>query len=233
MKKMILASTSTLYKQSYLEYLKPILPSFFKNIETFTFIPYARPGGITEDAYTQKVKDVFNEFSINVKGLHEYQNPKTAMENAQAIFTGGGNTFLLVNQLYKYDLIPILREQLYRGIPYLGTSAGSDIAGITMQTTNDMPIIYPPSFKTLGAVPFNLNVHYIEPNPNSDHMGETRETRIREFQNLYQVPVVGLKEGSWIEVLDNKYTLKGDFEAFVFIPNQEIKKIKPGEDFNF
>ncbi|HBY70561.1 MAG TPA: dipeptidase PepE, partial [Flavobacteriaceae bacterium] len=109
------------------------------------------------------------------------KDPVTAIKEASGIFTGGGNTFVLVNSLYKNQVMEPLREAIFNGTPYLGTSAGSNICGVSMKNTNDMPIVYPPSFKTLGVIPFNVNAHYLDPDPTSKHMGETRETRIKEF----------------------------------------------------
>ena len=149
-------------------------------------------------------------------GLHSYKDPVKALENAEGVFTGGGNTFLLVSQLYANKINAPLRDRLYQNMPYLGTSAGTNIAGVSMQTTNDMPIVYPPSFKTLGAVPFNINAHYLDPDPTSKHMGETRETRIKEFHHFNSVPVVGLREGSWIQVKERVYTLRGPHSARIF-----------------
>ena len=155
----------------------------FKNIKTLLFIPYARPGGITHDEYTKIAAKAFQNLNITVKGIHEFENPKAAIEQAEGIFTGGGNTFLLVFQLYKNKVMDALAETIKKGTPYLGSSAGSNICGLTMGTTNDMPIIYPPSFRTLGFVSFNINPHYLDPEPDSTHMGEIRETRIQEFHH--------------------------------------------------
>jgi len=180
-KNLIIASTSTIHGSGYLEYLLPELEILFKNINTIIFIPYARPGGISHDQYTEIASKAFKKIGKKIIGLHTYTNPIEATENAKGIFTGGGNTFVLVNQLYKTNILPTLRKKIFEGTPYLGTSAGSNICGLTMQTTNDMPITYPPSFKTIGALPFNINPHYLDPIQGSTHMGETRETRIKEF----------------------------------------------------
>ena len=168
------------------------------------FLPYARPSGISYDDYTAKAKSAFSTIGINVKGIHEFKNPKEAILNAEAIFTGGGNTFELVNQLYKQDIFDVLKEVVENGTPYLGTSAGSNICGVNMMNTNDMPIVYPPSFKTLEFIPFNINAHYLDPVEGSTHMGETRTTRIKEFHTQKNTPVVGLREGSWLEVENEK-----------------------------
>jgi dipeptidase E len=232
MKKVIIASTSTLHGSSYLEYLLPALQSHFKNCKTLLFIPYARPGGISYDEYTQKVAVVFQTINISVKGIHEFENPETAIKNAEGIFTGGGNTFLLVTQLYRNNVMQLLSETVKNGTPYLGTSAGSNICGLSMQTTNDMPIVYPPSFQTLGLISFNLNPHYLDPDSQSTHMGETREERILEFHAFNTIPVLGLREGSWLEAKGEKITLKGNLSARLFRQNQLPKELSPESDLS-
>lgn len=227
MKKIIIASTSTLHGGSYLDYLLPVLQSHFKDCKSILFIPYARPGGISHDEYTQKVSEAFQTINISVKGIHEFENAENAIKNAEGIFTGGGNTFLLVTQLYRNNIMQVLSETVKNGTPYLGTSAGSNICGLSMQTTNDMPIIYPPSFQTLGLIPFNLNPHYLDPELQSKHMGETRETRIKEFHAFNNTPVLGLREGSWLEVKGDKIILKGDLSARLFQQNQAPTELEP------
>ncbi|MDQ7959766.1 dipeptidase PepE [Flavobacterium lindanitolerans] len=233
MKNLIIASTSTLHNGGYLEYLLPELSIHFKNVSELVFIPYARPSGISHDEYTEKVRQAFSKINIKVKGLHEFEDLKEALKQAEGIFTGGGNTFLLVTQLYRHDLMTLLSETLKNGTPYLGTSAGSNITGLTMQTTNDMPIIYPPSFQTLGMIPFNLNPHYLDPDSNSTHMGETRETRIKEFHQFNTLPVLGLREGSWLEVRNETITLKGNLKARLFRQNQQPEELESGSDLSF
>lgn len=213
---MIIASTSTVFGSDYLEYLLPTLREHFKNIENLIFIPFARPGGISYNDYTAIARKAFAIIGIDVKGIHEYENPKEALATAKAIFTGGGNTFELVNQLYKQDVLSSLKKVIENGTPYLGTSAGSNICGVSMMNTNDMPIVYPPSFNTLACIPFNINAHYLDPVVGSKHMGETRETRIKEFHVFNKTPVLGLREGSWLEVMDSTVTLKGNYSARFF-----------------
>lgn len=232
MKKIIIASTSTLHGGSYLDYLLPALQSHFKDCKSILFIPYARPGGISHDEYTQKVSEAFKTINISVKGIHEFENTESAIKNAEGIFTGGGNTFLLVTQLYKNNIMQVLSETVKNGTPYLGTSAGSNICGLSMQTTNDMPIIYPPSFQTLGLIPFNLNPHYLDPEEQSTHMGETREMRIKEFHAFNNTPVLGLREGSWLEVKGDKITLKGDLSARLFQQNQVPIELESESDLS-
>lgn len=233
MKNLIIASTSTVYNGDYLDYLLNELELLFANSQTIIFIPYARPGGISNDDYTEKVRSVFSKINKNVVGLHEFENPTEAITKAEGIFTGGGNTFLLVTQLYKNNVMLVLSETIKKGIPYLGTSAGSNITGVSMQTTNDMPIIYPPSFTTLNIIPFNLNPHYLDPDTNSKHMGETRETRIKEFHAFNSTAVLGLREGSWLRVNGDQIVLKGDLTARLFKQNETPIEIESGTDLSF
>jgi dipeptidase E len=220
MKNIIIASTSTIHGSNYLDYLLEDLALFFNDISNILFLPYARPSGITHDDYTSKVSEVFSKINKDITGIHSFKNTHEAVRNAEAIFVGGGNTFVLVNQLYKNNLLAIIKQSVENGTPYLGTSAGSNICGLTMHTTNDMPIIQPPSFKTLGLVPFNINPHYLDSDTNSTHKGETRETRIKEFHAFNSQPVVGLREGSWLRVHGSSITLKGKLQARIFENNK-------------
>jgi dipeptidase E len=232
MRNIIVASTSTLHNGDYLEYLLEELISFFKNTKTILFIPYARPSGISHNEYTEKVSQAFSKINKTIIGIHTFKNPTEAVKNAKGIFVGGGNTFVLTNQLYKNGLIDILKTTVNNGTPYLGTSAGSNICGLTIKTTNDMPIVYPPSFKALALLPFNINPHYLDPDTNSKHMGETRETRIKEFHNFNTHPVIGLREGSWLLVEENSIILKGRLTARVFELNKTPYEIKPNAQLN-
>ena len=233
MKSIIIASTSTIHGSGYLEYLLDELKIHFKSADDILFIPYARPGGISHDDYTEIASKAFQSIGKKVKGIHQFDNAAKAIENAQGIFVGGGNTFVLVSQLYKNNVLLPIQNAVDKGTPYLGTSAGSNICGLTMNTTNDMPIVYPPSFKTLGLVPFNINPHYLDPIKGSKHMGETRETRIKEFHAFNTQPVIGLREGSWIAVEGNNLTLKGTLEARIFEYNKEPYEIATNSDLGF
>ena len=227
---MIVASTSTIFGSGYLEYLLPTLERHFANVKRIVFIPFARPGGISYEKYTALAKKAFAGIHINVKGLHEFDNYKAAILKAEGIFTGGGNTFELVNQLYKQEVLASLKIAIEKGVPYLGTSAGSNICGVSMMNTNDMPIVYPPSFTTLGCIPFNINAHYLDPVKDSTHMGETRATRIKEFHVFNETPVLGLREGSWLEVNDNNITLQGKYTARVFQQNKVPFEVESGRE---
>jgi len=228
MKNLVIASTSTVHSSGFLEYLKEPITDLYKDVQSILFIPYARPGGISHKAYTEKVQNYFRTLGKEVRGIHEFKDPIRAINYAGGVFTGGGNTFVLVDQLYRQKVMAPLREMILAGLPYLGTSAGSNICGLTMQTTNDMPIVYPPSFKTLGVLPFNINPHYLDPDPDSTHMGETRQTRIEEFHTQQIVPVIGLREGSWLGVKDNQTTLQGPLTARIFEKDKEPYEVEPG-----
>ncbi|MFL1897452.1 dipeptidase PepE [Aquimarina sp. 2-A2] len=228
MKNCVIASTSTLHRSTYLEYIEKELIELYKNANEVLFIPYARPGGISLAAYTNLAKKAFSKIGKNITGIHEYDTIENAFKKTQGVFTGGGNTFLLVDQLYRNKVMDVLRTTIEEGTPYLGTSAGSNICGLTMQTTNDMPIVYPPSFKTLGILPFNINPHYLDPDPTSTHKGETRETRIKEFHTINTPPVIGLREGSWIRVKDNDILLEGKPDARIFEKNKAPYEMSAG-----
>lgn len=224
----ILASTSTLFGGEYLAYLKEEIKQLYKGIDEIIFVPFARPGGISHDDYTEKARSFFETINIKVKGLHEFEDKIEALKNAKGYFTGGGNTFLLVKTLHEEGLMTILKQNIETGKPYLGCSAGSNIGGQNMKTTNDMPIIYPPSFDCMGLVPFNLNPHYLDPNPDLKHNGETRETRIKEFLTQNDTKVVGLREGNWIRRIGDKITVEGKELTRIFEKGKEPYEIKIG-----
>lgn len=233
MKNVLLASTSTLYGEEYLAYLLPELSGFFAGVSEIVFIPFARPGGISHDDYTEKVSQTFAAIGIKVRGLHTFPEPETAIEEAEAFFTGGGNTFLLVQQLHNLNLMEPLKQRVESGIPYLGTSAGSNIGGLNMKNTNDMPIVYPSDFTTMGLIPFNINAHYLDPDPTSTHNGETRETRIKEFHVFNDTPVVGLREGSWIRVKGESITTEGSKNSRIFLAGTAPFELASGSPLKF
>ncbi|MGI9530228.1 dipeptidase PepE [Lutimonas sp.] len=232
MKKMIVASTSTLHGGGFLEYLIPRLTIHFQGISQLLFIPYARPGGISHDAYTEIVQNALKHLNFEVKGIHEFADPLEAIKKAEAFYVGGGNTFVLVDTLHKNGLMDVLREEVQKGKPYLGSSAGSNIIGPSVKTTNDMPIVQPPSLDSLGLLPYNLNPHYLDPDPSSTHKGETRETRIKEFHVYNDTRVIGLREGSWIEVEGERQILRGPLTARIFDKNKEASEFPSGTDFS-
>lgn len=224
----ILASTSTLFGGNYLEYLTSEIENLFRGIDEIIFIPFARPGGISHDEYTEKARSFFATLSIKVKGLHEFEDKAEAINSAKGFFTGGGNTFLLVKELHDQNLMQVLKKNVENETPYLGCSAGSNIGGLNMKTTNDMPIVYPPSFECMGLVPFNINPHYLDPNPDLKHNGETRETRIREFLTQNDTKVIGLREGNWIRKVGDKITVEGQELTRIFEREKVSYEIPPG-----
>ncbi|QXU50477.1 dipeptidase PepE [Chryseobacterium sp. D764] len=224
----ILASTSTLFGGEYLEYLREELIQLYKGIDEIVFIPFARPGGISHDDYTAKARSFFETIRIKVKGLHEFEDKTAALNQAKGYFTGGGNTFLLVKTLHEEGLMSALKENVSGGKAYLGCSAGSNIGGQNMKTTNDMPIVYPPSFDCMGLVPFNINPHYLDPNPDLKHNGETRETRIQEFLTQNDIKVVGLREGNWIRRTADSITVEGNELTRIFEKGKEPYEIEAG-----
>lgn len=227
--KLLIVSTSKIHGSDYMEYLLDELKEFYKDTKEILFIPYARPGGISFDKYTEYPKKAFAKIGKKVVGIHEFDDPKKALEEAQGIFTGGGNTFVLLKTLYDLGLMEILKKVVKSGTAYMGSSAGSNITGLSIGTSNDMPIVYPPSFEALQFVPFNINPHYLDPDLNSKHQGETRATRIGEFHHYNDQKVIGLREGSWLKLEKAKLTLKGNLSARLFSKNEESQEVEPGD----
>jgi len=233
MKNLLLISNSTLHGSGYLDHCASEIKKFLGETKKVLFIPYARPGGITHDEYTEIARKRFKKMGYMLSGINEYDNPKEAVRSSESIFIGGGNTFVLIDGLYKNNLVESIRKRVNEGIPYIGTSAGSNIACKSIKTTNDMPIVYPPSFEGLKLVPFNINPHYLDPNPNSKHMGETRETRIKEFHFYNDTNVIGLREGAMLHINDKKITLKGSTGARLFKKEGLQKEYRPGDSLDF
>ena len=227
MKKMLLASTSTIYGQKYLEYLHDEIKNLFSGCKKILFVPYARPSGISHIEYTEKAKNVFKIINLEII---DYTNEdlRESLEKCDGIFAGGGNTFLLLNKLYQYSLIDILKNKINSGIPYLGTSAGSNICGMTIGTTNDMPIVHVKNLEALGIIDFNINPHYLDPIDGFEHMGESRETRINEFHKFNDQFVIGLREGSYLQVEGDDIYLKGLKHAVIFKKENEKFEIENG-----
>ncbi|MBP6705545.1 MAG: dipeptidase PepE [Vicinamibacteria bacterium] len=217
-RRLVLISTSTVFGTRYLEHAYPELRDAFGSIARVLFIPHALQD---RDAYAAKARPAFEEMGYGLDSLHEMSDPCEAIERAEAIFCGGGNTFRLLKALYEMGALPLIERRVKGGMVYAGASAGSNLACPTIRTTNDMPIVQPPSFDALGLVRFQINPHYLDPAPGSTHMGETRETRIREFHEENAAPVAGLREGAILRVEGPSIALKGVAGARVFRRGQE------------
>lgn len=189
------------------------------------FIPHAIKDHV---GYAAKARAAFEEIGFGLDSLHEAKDPRQAVFDAEAIFCGGGNTFRLLDRLVRLDVLDAIRSRAVEGMPYTGASAGSNLACPTIMTTNDMPIVEPPSLDALGLVSFQINPHYLDPVAGSTHMGETRETRIREFHEENDVPVVGLREGAILRVEGDAIELKGRAGARIFRRGREPVELTPG-----
>ncbi len=221
---LLLISTSTVHGTPYLEHAFGPLKDFLGPVRRVLFIPYALQD---RAAYAAKARAAFASIGYGLDSIHEASSPRDAVEGAEAVFAGGGNTFRLLAALYRADLMALLRRRVGEGMRYAGASAGSNLACPTIKTTNDMPILEPPSFDALGLVPFQINPHYLDPDPASTHMGETRETRIREFHEENDAPVVGLREGAILRVDDGAVTLQGIAGARIFRRGKEPVEVSP------
>lgn len=219
--------------EAYLDYPKFEIQKFLgSSIKKVLFIPYAGVG-FSYDEYTEKVRDRFSEIGFEVEGIHTFSDPVEAVKNAEALVVGGGNTFHLVHEIHRNNLIDVVRERVNQGMPFVGWSAGSNVACPSLKTTNDMPIIEPASFETFNLIPFQINPHYLDANPDG-HAGETRETRILEFLAVNKdMTVVGLREGCMFHVENNSIKLIGERSLRIFQYGKEPYEIEPDGDFSF
>jgi len=190
-------SNSANHDSGLFEHAHEAVTAFFSEVEEVLFAPWALAD---HDGYTARVATALEPLGVRVRGLHTVADPAAAIRAAKGLYVGGGNTFRLLSTLYRLDLLDPIREAVAGGLRYSGASAGSLIASPTMRTTNDMPIVQPPSLDTLGLLPFQLNCHYLDADPTSTHAGETRELRLREFHEENDVPVLGLREGTWLQL---------------------------------
>jgi dipeptidase E len=190
------------------------------------FLPYALHD---RDAYASRAQDRARKMGYELESIHLAPDARRAVDEAESIFIGGGNTFRLLKALYDFDLLGAIRRRVEAGMPYIGSSAGSVVACPTIKTTNDMPIIQPPSFTALGLVSFQINAHYQDPDPDSTHMGETRETRLIQFLEENNTPIVGLREGGMVRVENDAAVIKGSSGARIFRKGQEPLEIGPGD----
>jgi dipeptidase E len=229
MKRLLLLSNSTNFGEPFLQHPLGIIQSFLgEGIPTVLFVPYAGVRVSYAD-YATRVRERFAEIGFGLVSVHDAADPKAAVEEAEAIVIGGGNTFHLLFQLYAKDLLDTIQTRVLGGIPYVGWSAGSNLACPTIKTTNDMPIIEPPSLKALNLVPFQINPHYTDATlPN--HQGETRAERLIEFVEVNpELSVVGLREGSMLRIEGPTIELLGDKSARVFQKGREPLEYPPGD----
>lgn len=228
MLKILMLSSSRSGDEDYLQSAGTMIKPFLGSLKDVVFVPYAGVS-MSWDDYTAKVQSALPQ--LNIKGIHQYPDAKIALQQAEAILVGGGNTFNLLHQLYHNDLIELIRTCAGKGTPYIGWSAGSNICGNSIRTTNDMPIIQPKSFDALKLVPFQLNPHYSDYQP-PGHNGETRAERINEFCVLNPtVPVIGIREGSALLRTDQTLQLIGDLDGVVFLDGKE-RSISAGQDLS-
>jgi dipeptidase E len=197
--RLLLISNSTMYGGGYLDHCAAAIASLLTPaVSRILFVPYAMRD---RAAYAAAARTRFERMGLALGSIHDARDgPVRAVEAAEAIFVGGGNTFRLIDALWRGGLMEPIRRRALAGLPYIGSSAGSNVACPSIRTTNDMPIVEPPSFAALALVPFNINPHYVDPVPGSTHMGETRDQRIAEFHEENTQPVVGLREGAWLRV---------------------------------
>ncbi len=225
----------TPYLAHAIPFIKPLVAELATRIEPqhqkWLFIPYAGVS-ISHDTYLTRVISSLAELNIEISGIHQHEDPRLAVQQADGILVGGGNTFNLLHQLQRHDLVKLLTNQVCEGKPYIGWSAGSNIAGLSIRTTNDMPIVEPSSFHSLGILPFQLNPHYTNYRP-PGHNGETRAQRLLEFTCVDPVtPIVAIQEGTALWRQGDKLSLIGDKQAFLFCGLQQEISIPVGSELS-
>ena len=219
--RLLLISSSVVHGYGFLDHAEPEIRAMLGDAGNVAFVPFAQHD---LGAYTARVRERLGAMGFDVTQVHGPAD----IQRAEAIFIGGGNTFRLLARMYEANIVDTIRERVRAGVPYLGSSAGTNVATPTIRTTNDMPIVYPPTFDALGLVPFQINPHYLDPEPTSTHKGETREDRIREFHEENATPVVGLREGSALRVQGEVVTLAGERPARIFRRGEAPFEIAPG-----
>lgn len=224
--RVLLISNSTLHGSGYLDHAESEIRSFLRGVSSVLFVPYAL---YDRDAYASMAQKRFEEMGYLLKSIHTAGEPQQAIRNAESIFIGGGNTFRLLKALYDNDTLNTVRERVQNGLAYIGSSAGSNVAGPTIKTTKDMPIVQPPSFDALGIVPFQISPHFQDPDPNSTHMGETQEERINQFLEENDIPVFGLREGAMVRIENGTMILKGSSGARIFRKGVGPVETLPGD----
>jgi dipeptidase E len=228
-KRVLLISNSTLYGSGYLDHAEAEIRSFLGDLKRVLFVPFAL---YDREAYAKTAQKRFQKMGYELSSIHTAADKKQAVNENDAVFIGGGNTFRLLKALYDFDLIGPIRERVAAGMPYIGSSAGANVACPTIKTTNDMPIVQPPSFDALGLVSFQINPHYVDPDPDSKHMGETREERILQFLEENDTPVTGLREGALLRVENGETILRGTSGARIFRKDLDPVETLPGAHLN-
>jgi dipeptidase E len=223
-KRLLLLSNSTNFGQRYLEHAEPEIRALFEGVTRIAFVPFALHD---QDAYTRKARARFQELGIAVDQVGGDAGGRELVASAAGVFVGGGNTFRLLDRLQRAGILEPLRRRALSGMPYLGASAGSNIAAPTIKTTNDMPIVLPASFEALGLLGFQLNPHYLDADAGTRHMGETREDRLREYLEDNETPVLGVREGGWLVVDGDAVSLAGN-GARLFRRGQAPLELAPG-----
>jgi dipeptidase E len=227
--RVLLISNSTVYGRGYLDHVEPEIKKFLGSAQRILFFPFALHD---LDAYAARARARFGAMGYPLESAHEAKNRHRAIEETDAIFIGGGNTFRLLKALQDLDLIEPICRKVRNGAPYIGSSAGSNVAGPTIKTTKDMPIVQPRSFDSLGLVPFQISPHYLDPDPNSTHMGETQEERILQFFEENETPVVGIREGAWLLIENGAVTLRGQNGARIFRRHEAPREVGSGTDIS-
>jgi dipeptidase E len=222
MKRLLLVSNSTQHGRGYLDHVDSELRRLIGRARRVLFAPFAL---FDREGYVAKARTRFQAMGYELEALDR----RDQIEGAEALFVGGGNTFRLLKSLQDLELLGPIRRRVAEGMPYVGSSAGSIVAGPTLKTTKDMPIVQPRSFEALALVDFQISPHYLDPDPASVHMGETQEERILQFLEENDAPVVGLREGGWIRVEGSTATLGGSPPARVFGRGRAPFEVKPGE----
>ncbi|HEV7475941.1 MAG TPA: dipeptidase PepE [Pyrinomonadaceae bacterium] len=225
LKRLLLISNSTLHGSGYLDHAEQEIRAALGQVKRVLFVPFALHD---REAYAVQARLRFEAMGCALDSVHEAADPVKAVDQAEALFIGGGNTFRLLLSLYQLDLLAPIRRRVAEGMLYIGSSAGAVVAAPTIKTTNDMPIVQPPAFDSLGLINFQINAHYLDPDPNSTHMGETREVRINQFHEDNETPVVGLREGCMIRVEQGVHLLQGRTRARVFRRGFEPVEVEPG-----
>jgi dipeptidase E len=225
--RILLISNSTVYGRGYLDHVEVEIRNFLGDARKVLFFPFALHDC---DAYAIKANERFAAMGSSLQSVHTVRDPRMAIEQTDAIFIGGGNTFRLLKALQDLELLDPIRHKVKSGAPYIGSSAGSNVAGPTIKTTKDMPVVQPRSFNSLDLVPFQISPHFQDPDPDSTHMGETQEERILQFLEENATPVVGVREGAWLLCENGNVILKGTTGARIFKRGAAPIEAKPGDN---